>query len=391
MNADELKAAIGRFVDEKADEIERLSLAIHEAAELGLEEHRSCDMLTKFLSKHGMQTECGTGGLPTAFKATFYGNSNKPVVAFLAEYDALPVVGHACGHNIIGASAAASGAALASLGSSLPGCALVFGTPAEENAGGKVVMTRAGVFEGVDAVFMNHPGSGESKMGGSSLAIHSFAIRYKGKPAHAAGSPHEGVNALDAACIFLHAVGLLRQHVSSDVRLHGIITKGGDATNIIPEFTEVRYLARAPRRSDLDRVAEKVRGCIRAGCEATGCTVEITETKNYEPVKPNKVLAEVLCSNYIRAGFPMSTEMSHAKGSTDLGEVSQVVPQANSKVRIAPESVVGHSHEFALASASPEGRAALLASAKAMAWSAIDVMTDPGLLKAAWEEFNSTE
>lgn len=387
-----LKSRVGARVEAIADEIIALSLKIHDAKELGLEEFKSAGYLAEFLTKHGMAVETGIAGMPTAFKAAFEGaGRQKPLIAFLAEYDALPAVGHACGHNIIGASAAGAGAALAALGADLPGAVWVLGTPAEENAGGKIPMAKSGMLEPVDGVFMNHPTTGESRIGGTSLAIHSFRITYKGKPAHASGSPHEGINALDAACIFLHAVGLLRQHVTEDVRLHGIITKGGDATNIIPEHVELRYLARGSKRSELDTVAVKVKRCIEAGALATGCTVEITENRSYEPVKTNTVMSAVLQANFDAVGFDINPEPRHAKGSTDLGEVSQVVPQACANVSIGPATVIGHSQEFAAASASAEGHKALLASAKAMAMAALEVMMKPELVQAAWTEFREKE
>lgn len=390
MDINQLKQRVGTFVDGISSEIIDLSLRIHAEPELAFQEVKAAGYLTDFLKQHGLDVELGTAGMPTAFKAVYKGSSARPVIAFLAEYDALPHVGHACGHNIIGASAAAAGAALASLGKDIPGVAWVLGTPAEEGGGGKVIMVEKGVFDDVDAVMMDHPSSGESLMGGSSTAIHSFLIRYKGKPAHAAGSPHHGINALDAATIFFTCIGLMRQHVPEEVRLHGIITRGGEAANIIPEYTEIRYIARAKSRGVLDTVIRKIKGCIEAGAVGTGCQVEVEEKKGYDATKHNTVMARVLRENYERAGIPMDSRPRDGKGSTDLGNVSHVVPQACGYPAIAPATVAGHSHEFCQASASEEGNKVLIASAKALAWAAIDLMLKPELLEAAWKEFRET-
>ena len=391
MSIDDLKARVAAFVDTDAPELIDLSLRIHAEHELGHQEFKSSQYLVDYLRKHGFAVETGTAGLPTAFKAMAGGKSPRPLIAFLAEYDALPEVGHACGHNIIGTSAAGAGAALASLGETLPGSTWVLGTPAEETSGGKVTMVNQGIFNSVDAVLMDHPTSGDNRMGGTSLATHGFTIQYHGKPSHAAASPTEGINALDAASIFLHAMALLRQHVPTDVRLHGIITKGGDAANIIPDFCEIRYLARAEKRSTLNVVVEKIRGCIHAGAAATGCTAEVQDRKGYEPCRPNTVVSGVLRGNMEAVGYPPRPGLSGARGSTDLGNVSRVCPQACANVSIAPTSVAGHSREMAQAAASPEGHRGLVAVTKALAWSAIDLMCRPGVLEAAWEEFRRPE
>jgi amidohydrolase len=388
---EELKSRIERFIDQISDELIELSMKIHDEPELGHQEFKAAAHLTQFLSRHGMCVNSGTAGMPTAFKATFAGGQTRPTIAFLGEYDALPEIGHACGHNIIGASAAGAGVALASLGCDLSGSVWVLGTPAEETAGGKVPMTQQGVFADVSAVMMMHPTAGESRMGGSSTATHGFTIRYKGRPAHAAGAPQKGINALDAATIFLTSVGLLRQHVPEEVRMHGIITKGGDAANIIPELTEIRYLARAKSRGVLDGAVERVKACIQAGAIATGCEVEVQDRRGYEATKHNKVMARVLREAYERAGVVVNPEPRDGKGSTDLGNVSQVVPQACAYPAIAPDTVAGHSRELCEAAGSDAGHRALIASAKAMAWAAIDLMLDPATLESAWDEFRKSQ
>lgn len=389
MNASELKEKIYRACEELRDELIYISSEIHKNPELAFQEHKACELLTSFLKKEGFQVTKGVAGMETAFSASAAFGSGKPVIAILAEYDALPEVGHACGHNIIGTSAVGAGAALkrALEGVGVSGTVLVLGTPAEEGGGGKVIMVNAGVFRDVDAALMVHPTSGPSKIGGRSLATRSFVISYYGKPAHAAGSPTEGINALDAANIFFHAVACLRQHVSEDVRMHGIITKGGDAVNIIPEHTEIKYLVRSYSQKTLAHVSERVKECALAGAQATRCRVEIQEKDGYKARVPNKVLADVFRANLRALGEHILDAIVDGKGSTDFGDVSRAVPSCNAYVSIAPEGVAGHSREFCQASISQKGHEALLLSAKAMAATALDLMTDASLLHQARQEF----
>jgi amidohydrolase len=389
MSISDLKLRVTEAVDRLRDELASLSLEIHRNPELAFEEHKAASLLTSFLEKEGFEVERNVAGMETDFRATFVSGEGGPTVAILAEYDALPEVGHACGHNIIGTSAVGAGAALkrALEGSGVPGRVLVLGTPAEEGGGGKVIMVEKGIFEGVDAALMIHPTSGVSRIGGKSLATHSFVIDYYGKPAHAAGSPTEGINALDAVNIFFHAVACLRQHVPDDVRMHGMITKGGDAVNIIPEHTQVRYLARSFSMQTLARLVDRIKDCAEAGAIATGCRVEIEDKSGYKTRIPNQPISDAFLANLRALGEEVTDEIFPSGGSTDFGDVSLAVPACNAYIGIAPKGVAGHSREFCEASKSEKGNEGLIVSAKSLAHTALDLMLDKSLLGRAREEF----
>lgn len=391
MSAPDLKKRISDAVDQMSDELVRVSLDIHANPELAFNEKKAAAWLTQFMEKKGFKVRRNVAGMETDFAAEFQSGEGGPTIAILGEYDALPEVGHACGHNIIGTSAVGAGAALkeALLGTGIPAKIVVLGTPAEEGGGGKVFMVNEGVFRDVDAALMIHPTSGTTRIGGRSTATHSFVFDYHGKPAHAAGSPTEGVNALDAANIFFHAVACLRQHVPDDVRLHGIITVGGDAVNIIPEHTQVRYLLRSYSMKTIRKYEERVKDCARAGAVATGCTLEIAEKDGYKARISNNTIAKLFVANMRGYGEEVLDETTDGFGSTDFGDVSLVVPACNAYVAIAPEGVAGHSREFCQASSSQEGMDALLMSAKSLAATALDLILNADALAKAKAEFLS--
>jgi len=387
-NVMDLKKKASLEADALKERLVEISTNIHRNPELAFQEHKAAGWLSSFLEEEGFAVERKVAGMDTSFAASYSKGAGGPAIAFLAEYDALPEIGHACGHNIIGASAVGAGAVLKKVmeESSLTGTVLVLGTPAEEGGGGKVFMVKAGVFKNVDAALMIHPTSGTSRIGGRSLATRSFIIDYFGKPAHAAGSPQEGINALDAANIFFHAVACLRQHVPEDARMHGIITKGGDAVNIIPEHTQIRYLARSYSQKTLEKLAERIKDCASAGAIATRCRMEIQEYQGYRARIPNNVLSDLFRRNLRHLGEEVLDGSIDGKGSTDFGDVSREVPACNAYVSIAPEGVAGHSREFAEASLSEKGHLALILSVKAMAFTGIDLLTNPTILKEAREE-----
>ncbi|QUL99136.1 MAG: M20 family metallopeptidase [Candidatus Fermentithermobacillus carboniphilus] len=389
MDLGELKKSASSAIDGVREELVRLAKDIHENPELAFEEYKASNWLCSFLEKEGFLVKRKVAGMDTDFLASFSVKEGGPTIAVLAEYDALPGVGHACGHNIIGTSAAGAGVGVkkALEMSGIPGRVLVLGTPAEEGGGGKVLMVKAGIFKDVDAALMMHPTSGTSRIGGRSLATHSFQFDYYGKAAHAAGSPTEGINALDAVNIFFHAVACLRQHVPEDVRMHGMVTKGGDAVNIIPDHTQVRYLVRSYSQKTLKKVCERVKDCARAGALATGCKLEIQEADGYKARVPNKVLSDLFRANLAMLGEEVMGDIVDGKGSTDFGDVSREVPACNAYIKIAPEGVAGHSVEFREASISERAEEALILSAKAMAFTALDLMADSSLLLKAKEEF----
>jgi len=391
MDLTELKNRVSQAVDQMRDELVSICLDIHKNPELAFNEKKAAGWLSGFMERQGFKVSRNVAGMETDFAAEYQSGEGGPTIAILGEYDALPEVGHACGHNIIGTSAVGAGAALkkALEGSGVNAKVLVLGTPAEEGGGGKVLMVDRGIFRDVDAALMVHPTSGKTRIGGRSTATHSFLFDYHGKPAHAAGSPTEGVNALDAANIFFHAVACLRQHVPDDVRMHGIITKGGDAVNIIPEHTQIRYLLRSYSMRTIRRYAERVKDCARAGAVATGCTLDIQEKDGYKARIPNYTISKFFIANMRAFGEEVLDEITDGFGSTDFGDVSLAVPACNAYVAIAPEGVAGHSREFCEASASDRGMNALILSAKSLAATALDLIMDPNALAQAKAEFEA--
>ncbi len=394
MQEDTLKR-IDAAAEAMKDQLVRLSLQIHAHPEIAFQERQSAAWLCELLAGAGFAVQKPVAGLETAFRADWLGRGARadadgasgagapvrrvPTVAILAEYDALPEVGHACGHNIIGVAAAGAGIALKQAVPDLVGRVVVMGTPAEEGGGGKIDMVNAGLFDDVDAAIMVHPTSGESKIGSTSLATHSIVFNFHGRPAHAAATPHLGINALDAVVQTYVNVSMLRQQMTPDARVHCLITKGGSVINIVPEEAEIRYLLRASTKENLATLVAKVKECAEAAARATGATLKMEEQVGYGARKLNVPLGNAFKAQLRRAGLEVADEPSPSGGSTDFGDVSQKVPAANAYVSIAPKGVAGHSREFAAAAASDAGMAALMVSVKAMAATALAALTDEEL------------
>jgi amidohydrolase len=336
----------------------------------------------------------GTAGMDTAFKAVLAGGSAGPTIAILAEYDALPQLGHGCGHNLIATSALGAGLALTDVLGDLAGSVWVLGTPAEEsaapNAGGKVHMVRAGVFDDIDASIMFHPAAETTMTDERSLAARGFEFYFHGKAAHAAGAPEEGINALDAVVAMYNAVSMLRQQVKSDVRIHGIILAGGAAANIIPDYAAIRYRTRSDDADYLEGVVQRVVACAEGAARATGCRLEWTEyMPPYENTVPNAVLMGLMKRNLESLGLDVSsTRKRTSRGSTDFGNVTRVVPGVEARIAITESwDVPGHSLEFEQAAGTDRGRQAMLAAAKGLAMTAIDLLGRPETLAEAKQVF----
>jgi len=316
--------------------------------------------------------------------------ADRPRVAILAEYDALPGLGHGCGHNLIGTSAVGAGLALAEVLPELQGSIWVLGTPAEEsaapNSGGKVHMVNAGVFSDVDAAIMFHPGSETAVTLDRSLAARGFEFYFHGKAAHAAGAPEDGINALDAVVQLYNAISMLRQQVRSDVRIHGIILSGGAAANIIPDYAAIRYRTRADDSEYLAEVVERVIACAEGAAKATGCRLEWSEyMPGYENSMPNKVLLDLMTDNLRTLGLTVNNKRRRSgRGSTDFGNVSRRVPGIEARIAITDQwDVPGHSIEFREAAGSDHGRQAMIFAAKSLAMTAVDLLAEPDNLKRA--------
>lgn len=386
----QLKQRVIAEIDCRRDDLIRISRAIHDNPELGFEEHQAAALLTDTLLAHGFEVERGVGGLPTAFLASAYGRAGRPSVAFLAEYDALADLGHACGHNLIAASAVGAALGLKEVLPELAGSVHVIGTPAEETGGGKALLVDAGVFANIDAAMMVHPAT-KNLIGRLSLTACPIKIAFHGQAAHAAGSPDKGINALEAVLLTFGGINSLRQHLRDDARIHGIITHGGVAANIVPEYAEARFLVRALEPPYADEVLDRVRDCAEGASRATGARLVFeTDGPRYEARWPNPRLVALFTGNMASLGVEMEQATGNERmGSSDMGNVSQVLPAIHPYLAIAPEEVAGHSAEFRQAAASPAGHRAMILGAKAMAMTAVDLLAEPVNLAEARSAFEA--
>ncbi len=374
-----------------APELDALSRRIHAHPELGFMEVQAAAWLAEYLEAHGYAVEREAGGVVTAFRATLGANTG-PTVALMAEYDALPGIGHGCGHNLIATAAAGAGAILAEvLGHSVPGRVQVIGTPAEEGGGGKVALLDAGVFRGVDAALMVHPMS-RTRIYEDLLARSKLTVEFFGHPAHAAAYPDEGVNALDAMVLHLQGISAMRQQLRPEARVHGIITHGGDAPNITPEHTAAVFYVRALDRQYLREVVRRFEACAQGAARMTGTRVSVTpEAFVYEPQRPNRALSERFRA-YLRAiGVEEDPPPPRPPlASSDVGNVSQALPTIHPWIGIleaGQDDVPIHTREFRDAAATEHAHQRMRAAACALALTALDVLIDPACLAAAREEF----
>ena len=386
----QVKPKVAAAVDRLADELEGLSHRIHDNPELAFREEHAHAWLTEFLEKHGARVERGVGGLPTAFRATIPGAGPGPTIAIMAEYDALPGIGHACGHNVIATAGVGAGAALAVALGTLPfaGTIQVIGTPAEEGGAGKVKLMDGGAFRGVDAAMMIHGRCG-TQVWRPSLGIIKVKAEFFGKAAHASSWPWRGVNALNAVIGLFNALDAMRQQIRLDARIHGIISNGGAQPNIIPEYTSAEFYLRALDRDYCRELLRRFEACAEGAAAATGCTVKVTpDPIIHHPLKPNPSMAALFEKNLEFIDFPVDPDDGQAGfGSTDCGNVSQALPTIHPYIRISPDGVPGHSREFAEWARSPMARAGMVAGAKALALTALDLLASPDALAKAKEEF----
>ena len=385
---DRLKRRVVAGVDARREELIRISDTIHANPELAFEEFAAAALLCDALEENGFAVERGVAGLETAFVATLRAEDSGPTVAFLAEYDALPGLGHACGHNIIAAAALGAGLVMKTVLSDLAGTVQVIGTPAEEGGGGKAIMVDAGIFANVDAALMVHP-SGRNLVGRKALTAVPISIEFFGKAAHAAAIPDEGINALEAMLLTFNGINALRQHLRDDARIHGIITHGGDAPNIVPDYTKARFIVRAADTPYAMGVLERVRVCAEGAARATGARVELKQTgPRYDARMPNRKLVALFKDNMEALGLDVTVATGDERmGSSDIGNVSQVIPAIHPYIAIGPEEIGGHTVEFREASASPAGREGLINAAKAMAMTAVDLLAVPANVNEAKKAF----
>jgi len=382
----ELKASVIGDIDTRRQQLGELSLKIHDNPEIAFQEYQASAWLAGYLEENGFSVEKGICELPTAFRGR-YGRGG-PVIAILAEYDALPKVGHACGHNLIAASAMAAGVASRRAMDELGGSVMVIGTPGEELYGGKAIMAERGAFDNIDAAMIVHPGGG-NRVTMKTLACQNLDVEFIGRAAHAAAEPEAGINALEAMILSYNAINALRQHIKDKARIHGVITDGGEAANIIPAHTAATFIVRAEDDSYLDELKEKVISCFVGAAAATGAELKYRWAEaRYAPIKNNLNMARLFRGNMKSLGRNIPIGENKTWGaSSDVGNVSQLIPTIHPMVAIAPKSVLIHTPEFARAAASEEGVRFLLDAAKAMAMTLIDILGGPETLAAIKEEF----
>ena len=390
LNMERLKASVTGEIDARHQQLSELSLKIHANPELGFHEVKATAWLTQYLEENGFSIERGICELPTAFRGSY--GQGKPTIAILAEYDALPGLGHACGHNLIAACAVGAAVASKLAIDQLGGSILVIGTPAEEGGGGKIIMADRGVFNNVDMAMMVHPGV-YNVATARALANQSLEVEFFGKAAHAAARPEAGINALEAMLNSFAAINSLRQHIKDKARIHGIITDGGQAANIVPAHSAGSFLVRAEDNTYLDELKERVLNCFIGAATASGARLEYRWGKTrYAPMCNNLTLARLFRQNMQSLGRRMQLfNPSSAFGSTDMGNVSQLVPGIHPIVAIAPKDVLGHSPQFAEAAASEAGIRGLVDAAKALAMTAVDLVANPEIAVKVKEEFKQSK
>ena len=384
-----LHKAITDRIDSLADTLLEVSHAIHARPELAFEEFHACELLSRTLKDHDLPTQTGVFTLDTAFEAGLNAESLGPTVALLAEYDALPGIGHACGHNLIATAALGATLGLQAVQGQLPGRVRLIGTPAEEKGGGKELMARAGAFEAVDAAMMIHP-AGLNLATMPCICVAEVEVIYHGRSAHASVSPHRGINALDGLLLAYQSISNLRQHIRDGERIHGIITEGGQAPNIVPERAVGDFYVRAADETALANLKPRVQACFEAGAKGSGCKVEINWAKvDYLDLNTNWPLADVFQKHGECLGREfLDWEELGGAGSTDMGNVSHRVPAIHPLLAAAPRDVVIHNPEFAKWAGSAMGDAAALDGAKLLAMTAADFLTDGELRRASAEAFH---
>ncbi len=371
-------------------ELRQLNRYIYDNPELGLAEHLSAQAHVDLLEKYGFQVEMPYLGFDTAFRAVYDSGKEGPSLAFLSEYDALPGIGHACGHNLLGATDTISGIVLSEFVKDRGGRVIVLGTPAEETWGTKVNFADQGAFDDIDVAFCTHPA--DNWQGSStSMAMKSLSFEFFGKTSHAAESPHEGINALDAAVNFYVATSMLRQQMNPTNRIHGVIKSGGEAANIIPDYSRLEFYVRALSMSELDLIETRVLACAEAAALASGCQLKWTYDENtFMNMVTNKTLSERYNDNMASLGVTMIREDRMAMGSLDMGNVSQVVPSINPYFDItAGVKTPGHTVAFREASLTPYAEDSAMLTVQGLVATALDLIDDPRLLEEVVSEFEA--
>jgi amidohydrolase len=383
LDTGKLKDSAIRLISRRYKELAEINRQLHDNPEVAFKERRSSALLVDFLAKNNFKVEKGICKLPTAFRAV-YGN-DRPAIAFLAEYDALPKLGHACGHNLIATSTVAAALASCKTVDTLGGSVIVFGTPGEELYGGKVIMADAGAFDNIDIAMITHPGGNRIMM--NTLACATLHVEFIGRAAHAAALPEAGINALEAMIQSFNAINSLRQHIRDRARIHGIITDGGEAANIIPAHTAATFMVRAENDSYLEVLKEKVINCFTSAEIATGAELKYRWGEQYAAMINNLSMARLFQKNIRSLGhrIPMG-DTGRWGGSTDVGNVSRIVPTIQPLMPVGPDSVMIHTPEFTEVSGQDKALRHMLDAARAMAMTAIDLLSRPETMEKVRKE-----
>jgi amidohydrolase len=385
-----VKERLRAEVEARAEALLAASHEIHAHPELNYEERFAHDLLTDLLADEGLEVERKAYGLDTAFVAR--AGTSGPTIAVLCEYDALPGIGHACGHNIIATAGLGAGLAAAAVAEEVGARVVIMGTPAEEGGGGKILLAQRGAFGGVDAALMVHPASWDlTRM--DVIAVQELTAVYTGEAAHAAAFPHRGRNALDAAVLGYVNVAALRQHIRPSERIHGIFTQGGDKPNIVPSRAAQDWMVRSGSIRTLEPLKARVAACLQAGAAAAGCEVELRwKEVVYADMLDNRVMVDCYAANSEALGRPLiePDPRQAVVGSTDMGNVSYLVPAIHPMVQVAPPGVPIHTPEFATYAAGEQGDRAVVHGALSLAWTIADLWLGEGVLDAARAEFDAT-
>lgn len=388
------KESIKKEIEGLSQELKRISLDIHDNPEIALTEYKACKWLSDMLIEHGFSTEIGVDRFQTAFTASYKSKKPGPVIAFLAEYDALPGIGHGCGHNLIGTASVGAGIASRSIADEFGGEIRVYGTPAEENSGTKAEMVDLGVFSDCDVTLMAHPGYlTADNMNG--IALQTMVVEFFGKASHAGGAPEEGVNALDAVINVFNMLNAMRQQIRSDARIHGIIEDGGKAPNIIPDYTRAVFYVRAKDKDYCSKLYERLADIVKGAALGTGCTWKISKLHHdLDDIKQNLALSEIAASNMESFGEPvLRMKNVYISSSSDEGNVSQICPSMQFVFKIGePDS--GNDHEahtlgFARDAGSEEGLNAMIRMSKVLAMTAYDLLSEPENMKKVKDDFEN--
>lgn len=384
-----IKEQIIEEINNIEEELVSLSKKIHEKPELSFEEYSAVENIVSLLEKHGFVVEKGVAGLGTAFKAEYKGKEDGPTIAYLAEYDALPEMGHACGHNLIAAMSTGAAIGLSKVADKFNGTVVLLGTPAEEGGGGKVIMVKEGVFENIDYALMIHPSTTNMICRGG-LATRGVKVEYHGKSAHSS-TPENGINALQAVIQTFTALDHLRAILPLKSNINGIITEGGKASNIIPDYASCDFSVRADTVGDLKIIVDYMEKAVDSVERLTGAKAKITKSLVYTERYPNRIIAEALKENIAQFGEEMQYAQPNMKyGSSDIGNVSLVVPAIHSYLKIAEPGINSHSIEFTKAAITVVAHTQMIKGAKALALTGFDIFNDKKMQEDIYEEFNNT-